>query len=183
MTTESDTIIELRQSSRILFGVPKEAIEASKRWADYLWTRVMRVGYASVRASVHAAAQTSLDGIHVPLASWADTLGPTCLVDQTLGAMPTLSPRISGDYRVGFGFSFSGTFNQTFLIHVHVDTSDTDIKTDRKLSAGGDVGVVAISDILSVEAGQVLSLYVAAEGGSNEAITIHAGSFWMSRVR
>ena len=77
----------------------------------------------------------------------------------------------AGDYRVDTQFSFSGSLSKTYEVEVYVDGVGTGIKCERLLGTGGDVGSASVSGIVSLTAGQVVSLYQSSTDGGT-TITI-----------
>lgn len=71
----------------------------------------------------------------------------------------------AGNYFVCAGMSFSGTLSKTFVVEIYIDTTGTNLKLERKLGTGGDVGNSHVSGIITLAAGEDVSLYQSSTDG------------------
>jgi len=75
----------------------------------------------------------------------------------------------TGVYEILVSMSFAGTANIEYEIFVAVDdVQQTDIQCQRKLGGGGDVGAATITGILSLTAGEVLTLWASAGSDASD---------------
>ena len=70
----------------------------------------------------------------------------------------------AGDYWVAAQVSLSGTLSETYTIEFRIDGVATNIKFTRKIGTGGDVGSASLVGILTLAAGEAVSLYQESDG-------------------
>lgn len=74
---------------------------------------------------------------------------------------------VTGIYEVAFGCSHTGANNTVYTIAIHVDgVEQANIRTQRKLGTGADVGSSARTGILSLTAAEEVDLRVKADSGT-----------------
>lgn len=78
----------------------------------------------------------------------------------------------TGAYRVSFSVSYNvpaASGGNTYHIHAELNNGATELlnlATQRKLSAGGDTGVVAVTGLADLTAGDTVELWIAALSGA-----------------
>ena len=87
----------------------------------------------------------------------------------------------AGDYLISAGVSFSGTISKTFVVEIYIDTTGTNLKLERKLGTGGDVGSAHVSGIITLAVGEDVSLYQSTTDGGS-AFTIQNGQLSVVRL-
>jgi hypothetical protein len=87
----------------------------------------------------------------------------------------------AGDYLVVAGVCFSGTLSKTYVVEVYIDTTGTNLKLERKLGTGGDVGSAHVSGIITLAAGEDVSIYQSTTDGGS-AFTIQNGQLSVARL-
>ena len=93
-------------------------------------------------------------------------------VDYENSRMTIAAP---GVYQMDAQFTFTGTPVTVFEFSIHVNQQITNLRFDRALGAGGDVGSGSLDGLLDLAAGDVVEPYILAEGGGSKEITlIHA---------
>jgi hypothetical protein len=88
----------------------------------------------------------------------------------------------AGKYLLFCQLAFSGTANATFKMHARLDgVQQNEAGSRRKLGGSGDVGSMSFLGILSVTAGQVLTVFVQTTTGSAD-LTLVEGQLVILRV-
>jgi len=93
-----------------------------------------------------------------------DTAMPTGSEATSSTSGNTITVTDAGDYSVSLQISFSGGSSDTYFVEIYVDGVGTDIKVERKLGTGGDTGSASLHGIVSVGAGEAISLYQSTDG-------------------
>jgi len=134
-------------------------------------------------------------GLYVEDNSTAETT--TDATPRKIGAFTTVMPSSSsctpsattnditvtdaGDYVIEGTLSFSGTLSKTFEVEIYKDTTASGIKLQRKLGTGGDVGSASVKGIVTLTAGQAVSLYHSSTDGGT-AFTLVNGSLTVNKI-
>ena len=87
----------------------------------------------------------------------------------------------AGVYLVLAQISFSGTVTTEFNLHIHKTGTTTNFGTHRVLGTGGDVGSCSTMGIVSLAAGDDVSIYVNSDG-SSDSITVVDGQLILFRI-
>jgi len=87
----------------------------------------------------------------------------------------------AGDYLVTSQISFSGSLSKTFIVEIYVEGVATDIKCERKLGTGGDVGSASVCGIVTLAANDSVSLYHSSTDGGL-TFTLQNGQFTLTRL-
>jgi hypothetical protein len=88
-----------------------------------------------------------------------------------------------GVYLIWVSIGFSGSVNTTFQGHLRVNDVESWAGFHRKLSAGGDVGSTSFKSLLTLSAGDVLSVYVESDsGGGGASMTPTDAQFIVFRI-
>lgn len=96
--------------------------------------------------------------------------------DITIGAAG------AGVYQIGFSVSFSGTTNTTFHWAIFVDAAkQAELDLERKIGTSSDIGVVASMGLLTLSAGEVVSLRTSASANT-KTVTVNHVSITLERV-
>ena len=81
----------------------------------------------------------------------------------------------AGVYEVSCVMSFSGTASTIYDMAIYVDGSiNTTLTIQRDIGTGNTVGAAAISGLVSLTAGQVLTLWAKSDGTSKAFLVVHA---------
>jgi len=105
--------------------------------------------------------------------------------DYTTGV---ISAAKAGIYEIDVSISFSGSLSKTFVFEIYYHDvtaspidSPTGFRMVRKLGASGDVGSASLSGLVSLTAGQGVSLHVSStDGGST--ITVFQAQMKVSQI-
>lgn len=118
-------------------------------------------------------AQEDISDTAVKLANFSGS-GPSSgvTVDYENSEMTIISP---GDYQVDAQFSFSGSPSTVFEFTLRVNGELTNVRFDRAIGAGGDVGSGSLAGLLRLAVGDVVAPYIQSHSaGMNEITLIHA---------
>jgi hypothetical protein len=88
---------------------------------------------------------------------------------------------IGGTYSIIFDISFSGTALKTFFFNFYIDGVPQSEAAQRKLGTGGDIGSTGMSAIITLTAGQVVTIYVSSPDGGN-SITVADSQLNMHQI-
>ena len=134
-------------------------------------------------------------GLYVEDGSTAETT--TDATPRKIGGFTTVMPSSStctpsattddititdaGDYMVEGTLSFSGTLSKTFVVEIYKDAVASNIKFIRTLGTGGDVGSASVSGIITLTAGQAVSLYHSSTDGGT-TFTLVNGTLTINKI-
>tara|TARA_R110000772_G_scaffold90259_1_gene186471 strand:+ start:209 stop:652 length:444 start_codon:yes stop_codon:yes gene_type:complete len=126
--------------------------------------------YGGIVTVSNTTAETTVDNTPREIASWTANMpsSSTCTPDYTSNHIAITN---AGDYLVNAQFSFSGTNSSTYIVAIYLGGVITNLKTERKLGAGGDVGSASISGILTIPDASSISLYQSTTDGSIMTVT------------
>jgi hypothetical protein len=136
--------------------------------------------YGGVYVADGSTAQTGIDTTPTKMTGWAtntDSAGTT--PDQ---ANNQITVGTDGVYLVWASVGFSGSVNTTFLGHLRVNDVESYAGFHRKLSAGGDVGSASFVSLNSLNADDVLSIYVESDAGGGASMTPVDAQFIVFRI-
>ena len=109
-----------------------------------------------------------------------DTDGPSSSNVTTTLASGTLTPSVTGDYRLIFSASMSGAGGaETFWLSFAVDGTEVGPEWSRRVG-GSDVGAVAGFYDLALTAGEAVTLHVKSTGGAD--VTFETLTFGLSNL-
>jgi hypothetical protein len=97
-------------------------------------------------------------------------------------AAGTVSPDVDGVYLAQLSASFTGNPNTTFVMGFAVDAVPTEFKAERKIASGGDIGNLATLGLLTLTAGQAVSVVVNVLVPNTDTITIKHAALLLTRM-
>ena len=112
----------------------------------------------------NSTAETTVDATPRKIAALASKGVESGLSVDT--ANNQITAAVAGDYLVIASCSFSGTLSSTCVIEIYVNTTGSNLKLERKLGTGGDVGSAPVSGIVTLAAGDDVSLYQSSDGSA-----------------
>lgn len=158
---------------------PAGAPETKKITLSNLFGSMLEYGTVYVDEGV--TAQTGIGTSIVLLENFA-TNGPSSGSVTPDFANNKITLTNAGDYLVLGVLSFSGTNNAEFHFHAYLDAvKQPQIGTRRKIGAGGDIGSASMAGIVSVTAGQEVTVRVNASA-SGKSLTLDVASVIVLRV-
>ncbi len=100
-----------------------------------------------------------------------------CAVTQA-----TLIPERDGVYQVGYSLSYKDGPNRVFETSIAVNgNAESTCKTQRKIGAAGDIGVVAAVCLIEINAGDAVNLIITPIGHT-QPVTIVDGNLNIRRI-
>lgn len=86
-----------------------------------------------------------------------------------------------GIYEVNSQISFSGTGGTTFDFFIYVNAAPSNYAFQRKLGTGGDVGSASVVGILDLSDGDLVDVYLQADGAA-KSITPSYAQLFLHRI-
>lgn len=131
---------------------------------------------ATDNATAEAAATTTPSKI---TACWtANSPASNATPDEANGKITAL---VDGDYQFTFGISFEDGSNEEFTFELYIDAAGSGFKCARKLGTGGDIGSTGMSGIISLTAGEEVSIYHSIGAGTS-AITAEQAQLTIKKI-
>ena len=87
----------------------------------------------------------------------------------------------AGDYLVTAQCSFSGSNDDTYDIEIYKDAVATNLKCRRVINSAGDIGSASITGIITLTAGQAISLYQSTSTGGT-AFTLRDAQLTVTKL-
>ena len=134
--------------------------------------------YAGLLLTDGSTAQT-LDTTAVKLTGFtADMASANCTPAHATDDITIIEP---GVYAVTMQISFIGNLNETYTFEARIDGAVTGIKLARKIGTGTDVGSGSLTGLITLAAGEVVSLFAAA-GATSAAFEPKQMQFLVHKV-
>lgn len=136
--------------------------------------------YGGLYVEDGSTAETTTDATPRKIAAFTTVMpsSSTCTPSTTTDDITVTD---AGDYLIEGSLSFSGTLSKTFVIEIYADAVATNIKLERKLGTGGDVGAAPVRGIVTLTAGQAVSLYQSSTDGGT-TFTLQNGSLTINKL-
>ena len=136
--------------------------------------------YGGLYVEDGATAETTTDATPRKIAAFT-TVMPSSSACTPSAATDDITVTDAGDYKIDTQFSFSGTLSKTFVVEVYVDGVATNMKCTRKLGTSGDIGSASVIALVTLTAGQAVSLYHSSTDGGT-AFTMADGQITISKT-
>ena len=150
-------------------------------WASYGGTPTP-VDFAEIYIKDGSTAQNGLGTTPVLMENWAaDGESESSTPDF---ANNKITVGTTGIYKVHLSLSFSGTANAEFQAFVRIDGVESVLGLQRKMGSGGDIGSANTTGLLSLTAGEDITVYIETDdGGAGDAITAVQAHLAMFRLQ
>ena len=130
---------------------------------DLLVDALANKAYGGIYVEDGSTAEASTDATPRRLVKFVSDMPAN---NTTLAATSgTITCPYAGTYLVSATLSYNGTANKTFVIEVYKDTTATNIKVTSDSHASGEGESTAVSGLVTLTAGQALSLYHSSTDG------------------
>ena len=137
--------------------------------------------YGGLRVTGNSTAETTTDATPRKIAAF-DTALPASPLATVSAVNKSVTVTDAGDYLFLAQLSFSGTLSKTFVVEAYIDTTASNLQCTRKLGTGGDIGSASLCGILTLAAGEAVSLYHSSTDGGT-AFTAVDAQFAINRLR
>lgn len=138
------------------------------------WMPVNNVSYGSLYEDAGSTAITvTTAGTYY---QWASTTAGLATSDVTVStSTDDITTTIAGTYRVDATMSFSATANATITVRIFKEgVGQTNCTAQRKVSAGGDVGDLMTTCLVSASANDSFAIYVTSDGNGDTVTPVEA---------
>ena len=124
--------------------------------------------YGGLYVTGNTTAESSTTSTPAKIAAW-DTAMPAGANATVSTSNNNITVTHAGDYFIAGHLSFSGTNGDTINVEIYKDSTATGLKLERTLG-NNSVGAASVAGIVTLTAGQAISLYQYSD--STNAITI-----------
>jgi len=116
---------------------------------------------------------TMTQNVYAKVTNATNNLYSTSVSNDFTVAGDTLAPTVTGDYKISWDLSFSGSNSDNFHIALFVNNSEVGFGEANRDMSTSNVGVAAASTIVNITAGQYISLRIKNTANANDATITH----------